>query len=162
VRREKEVFEPSVQLAKKWSKPVAPQKPWTRIEQALRSTDLVLQAGGFSTIVLDMGSIAPEHASRVPLATWFRYRAAAEKTRASILLVTQHSCARSSAELILRLQTGELLNNEPTVFTGMEHRLEVARQRFTQASSNVVPLRKPPQSAKVARWSTRATWAGGR
>jgi hypothetical protein len=29
------------------------------MEQALRVTDLLLQAGGFSAIVLDMGSIAP-------------------------------------------------------------------------------------------------------
>ncbi|MDQ2834513.1 MAG: hypothetical protein M3Y50_12345 [Acidobacteriota bacterium] len=40
-------------------------------------TDLLLQAGGFSAIVLDLGSIAPEHVSRIPLATWFRYGAAA-------------------------------------------------------------------------------------
>ena len=57
-------------------------KPWARIEQALRVTDLLLQAGGFSAIVLDMASIAPEYVSRVPLATWFRYRAAAERTQA--------------------------------------------------------------------------------
>src|SRR5579863_10416038 len=64
--------------------------------------DLLLQAGGFSAIVLDMAGIAPEHAARVPLATWFRYRAAVERTRASLLLLTQHSCAKSSAELLLR------------------------------------------------------------
>ena len=34
-----------------------------------------------------------------------------------------------------------------TVFTGIKPRVEVARQRFTQAAdSNVVPLRKPPQN----------------
>ena len=53
-------------------------RPWSRIEQALRATDLLLQAGGFGAIVLDMGSLAPEHVSRIPLATWFRYRAGAE------------------------------------------------------------------------------------
>ena len=47
-------------------------KPWSKIEQALRSTDLLLQSGGFGAIVLDMGSLTPESASRVPLATWFR------------------------------------------------------------------------------------------
>jgi len=78
-------------------------KPWAKIEQALRVTELLLQGGGFSAIVLDMGSIWPEYASRVPLATWFRYRAAAEQTQASILLLTQHPCAKSSAELLLRL-----------------------------------------------------------
>ncbi len=55
------------------------RKSWSRLEQGLRVTDLLLQAGGFSCIVLDMGSLNAEYALRVPLATWFRFRAAAER-----------------------------------------------------------------------------------
>lgn len=162
-RREPQVFEPNQRsMAQKWSNSATPRKPWSRIEQALQATDLILQGGGFSAIVLDMGSIAPEYASRVQLATWFRYRAAAEKTQASFLLLTQHSCAKSSAELVLRFQPGDPLENDATVFTGFQHRLEVARRRFTQTPSNVVPLRKSPQNVNVAGWSTRSTWAGAR
>jgi hypothetical protein len=143
-------------------KPVVSGKPWSRIEQALRVTDLLLQAGGFSAIVLDMGSIAPEYASRVPLATWFRYRAAAEKSQASLLLLTQHACAKSSAGLVLRLQPGNALHEEKTVFTGVEYRVEVARERFQPVSTNVIPLRKPPQRATDASWQSRTAWAGAR
>ncbi len=142
--------------------PSISNKPWPRIEQALRVTDLLLQAGGFSAIVLDMGSLAPEFALRVPLATWFRYRAAAENTQASILLLTQHSCAKSSAGLVLRLDQGNTASEERTVFTGVEHRVEVVRERFKAPPANVVPLRKPPQRATEAIWRSRATWAGGR
>ena len=110
------------------------------------AADLLLQGGGFSAIVLDMGSLAPEFVSRVPLATWFRYRAAAERTQSSILLLTQHACAKSSAELLLRLQPAEAICDEATVFTGIQPHVEVARQRFTQTQSNVIPLRKPPQN----------------
>jgi recombination protein RecA len=140
-----------------------PSKPSSRIEQALRSTDLLLQNGGFGVIVLDMGSLAPGAASRVPLATWFRYRAAAERMQSSILLLTQYSCAKSSAELLLRLQPAEALCDETTVFTGIQPRIEVARHRFTQtAESDVVPLRKPPQNVQSASWQSRTTWAGRR
>ena len=137
-------------------------KPWTRLDQALRVTDLLLQAGGFSAIVLDMGSIAPEFVSRIPLATWFRYRAAAERTQASIVLLTQHPCAKSSAELALRLhaQSSHEQQQLPTLFTGMEHRLEIVRQRFAPAASNVIPLRKPVQSDHVATWQSRPDWLG--
>lgn len=100
-----------------------------RIEQALCITDLLLQAGGFSAVVLDMASIVPEHAARVPLATWFRYRAAAERTQAVLLLLTQHSCAKSAGEMLLRFQPGKARDDEATVFTGIEHRLEVTRKR---------------------------------
>jgi RecA/RadA recombinase len=137
-------------------------KPWVAIEQALRVADLLLQAGGFSAIVLDMASIAPEYASRVPLATWFRYRAAAERTQASFLLLTQHPCAKSSGELLLKFLPGEARRDEATVFTGIEHRLEVMRRRFTQSPANVVPLRKLPQRANVAQWKSQTTWAGAR
>ena len=139
-----------------------PAKPWARIEQALRVTDLLLQAGGFSAIVLDLGGVAPEFASRVPLATWFRYRAAAERTQASLLLLTQHACAKSSSELLLRFAPGRPRDNEETVFTGMEHRVEVERRRFTESASNVIPLRKPPQRATSASWQSQSTWAGAR
>ena len=151
-----------------YQRPVKPglrerqDKPWAQLDQALRAADLLLQGGGFSAIVLDLGSLAPEFASRVPLATWFRYRAASESTQASLLLLAQCGCAKSSAELTLRLDPGGALKDEPTVFTGMTHSVEVARRRFTGAQDNVVPLRKPPQRANAAHWQSRATWAGVR
>jgi hypothetical protein len=163
VREQRETFAPQPQLRAQQTNPrINSGKPWARIEQALRVTDLLLQAGGFSAIVLDMASIAPEHVSRVPLATWFRYRAAAERTQAVFLLLTQHSCAKSSGELLLRFEPGEARDDEKTVFTGIEHRLQVERRRFAQESTNVVPLRKPPQRADAARWKSQTTWAGAR
>ncbi len=143
---------------------VKTRKPWNRIDQALRVTDLLLQAGGFSAIVLDMGSIAPADALRVPLATWFRYRAAAERTQASILLLTQHPCAKSSAGLLLRMHPGHALDEEPTLFTGLEHRVEVTRERFQPevTYSNVLPMRKPPQSERGTSWKSRMNLVGER
>jgi hypothetical protein len=161
-RRVLKSFEPSHRpFSTASSQPSRSSKPWSRIEQALRTTDLLLQGGGFSAIVLDMGGLAPEFVSRVPLATWFRYRAAAERTQSNILLLTQHACAKSSAELVLRLHRAEALCDEATVFTGIRPSLEVARQRFVR-SANVLPLRKPPQSLSAASWESRTAWAGRR
>jgi RecA/RadA recombinase len=163
IRSEREVFAPATQSRMTHAKMRANcTKPWNRIEQALRVTDLLLQAGGFSAVVFDMASIAPEYSSRVPLATWFRYRAAAERTQASFLLLTQHACAKSSSELLLRFRPGKARDDETTVFTGLEHRLEVERRRFAQAPGNVVALRKPPQSADAAHWKSQTCWAGAR
>lgn len=140
----------------------APAKPWSRIEQALRAADLILQAGGFAAVVLDMAGIAPQFAQRVPMATWFRYRAAAERTQACLLLLTQSPCAKSSAELLLRFEPGHAQEEDVTVFTGLEHRVELDRRRFAPASPHVVPMRKPPQRETGATWRSRATWAGAR
>ena len=132
------------------------KKPWDRMDQALRATDLLLQAGGFSALVLDIGGIASEFASRVPLATWFRWRAAVEQSQASLVLLAQHPCAGSSAGLVLRLEPGPALLEEAAVLAGMEHRLEPERRRFAG------PARKPPQSVTAAAWQSRTPWTGTR
>lgn len=164
IRVEREVFMPSpppqldpAHLARNRSANV--HAPWRRIEQSLRVTDLLLQAGGFGAIVLDLGGIAPEQVSRIPLATWFRYRAAAERTQASVLLLTQYACSKSSAGLVLRLESGGVISEDTTVLSGFERRIEVSRQRFAQGDEKVVPMRKPPQRVGVATWSSMTRWA---
>ena len=133
---------------------------WSRLEQALRVTDLLLQAGGFSCIVLDLGSLNAEFALRVPLATWFRFRAGTERLQSHFLLLSQHACSRNSAGLVLRLEPGRVLGESNTLFTGMEHRAALDRQRFAQTSDKVLPLRKQPQSVTSAQWQGKAVWAG--
>lgn len=133
-------------------------KQYDSIEQGVRSADLLLQTGGFSAIVLDLGSIAPEYVARIELSTWHRYRLAAERTQSSILLLSQYPCAKSSSELQLKLLPAKEIIGDSTVFTGIRSQLEVVRQRFTQQESNVIPLRKPPQNAHAASWDNRTTW----
>jgi recombination protein RecA len=130
---------------------------WGRMEQAMRVTELLLQGGGFSAIVLDMGSLAPEQVSRIPLATWFRYAAAAERSRASVVLLTQHGCSKSSAGLVLRMRAGEA-RGEGTLMGGLRCSVEVSRQRSVEAK--VVAMKRPVQRVSGAAWVSRATWAG--
>jgi recombination protein RecA len=120
-------------------------REYSRLDQALRATDLLLNAGGFAAIVLDMGSIAPEFALRVPLATWFRYRAAAERTQASVLLLTQQACTKSSAGLLLHCAPGPIASDSTTVLTGAEYQVVIARERFAPTGSVTEFTRKPPQ-----------------
>jgi len=161
VRESRETFAPSHRRPAAYVPLVSRSaKPWSRIEQALRATDLLLQAGGFSAIVLDMGGLMPEAVTRVPLATWFRYRAAAERTQSSIVLLTQHPCAKSSAGLLLRLGPGEALCEETTVFSGLRQCATVERRRFMQTPSNVVSMRKPVQNAHTATWNSHTVSVG--
>ena len=137
-------------------------KPWQALDQALRATDLLLQNGGFSAIVLDLGSTPAECVWRIPLATWFRFRAACERTRVTLVLLTQHPCARSSAELTLRLQPGTM-QHQTKVMTGIGYRAEVERSRSHEKSPRVVSIRKPPKSERNAQedgqWKSEAAWA---
>jgi recombination protein RecA len=164
VRVERERFEaPPIQPRARCAEAMGSTRGWSRIEQGLRATDLLLQAGGFGALVLDLGGIAPEHVSRIPLATWFRYAAAAERSRTSVVLLTQHACSKSSAGVVLRLhaEAQEMHRlSESTVLDGLACTAEVLRQRFVDAAPRVVPLHKPPQR-ESAMWRSKAPWTGG-
>src|ERR1700720_1081 len=79
---------------------------WVRcrnIEQALRSTDLLLQGGGFGVIGVDLSDIAAATVRHVPLNAWFRFRRAVEDTPTILMLLEQEPNAKTCASLVLRL-----------------------------------------------------------
>jgi hypothetical protein len=89
------------------SKGSEPKKKWgseARVEQALKITDWLLQAGGFSVIVLDLASVPPWLARRIPLTSWFRFRRAVENTATAFVLLEEKSYAQTCASLVIRME----------------------------------------------------------
>jgi len=126
-------------------------KPWARsdfsnLDQALRATDLLLQAGGFSALVLDLGSTAPEHCARIPLATWFRFRQAADRTRCSLVVVAQEPVAQSSAALVLECAAMNAQTDGRTVLAGCEYQVRTGRVASAASALHLAGRRKPPAS----------------
>jgi hypothetical protein len=125
-------------------------RPWSRLEQALKATDLLLQAGGFAAIVLDMSDVLPQHTMRIPLGTWYRFRLAAEQARTALIFLTQYPCATSCAALALRWEPASVTpfsnNGETALFEHQQYTL--VRERNRNESSPFI-LKKP---------STRAEW----
>src|SRR6185437_15549177 len=79
---------------------------WVRcrnVDQALRSTDLLIQGGGFGLIALDLGDTPPNIVRYVPLQVWFRFRRAVESTPTILVLLEQESNAKTCASLVLEL-----------------------------------------------------------
>jgi hypothetical protein len=129
----------------------AKRNPWTRLDQAIRATDLLLQAGGFAAIVLDLGDTAPEHASRIPLATWFRFRQAANRSRCSLIVLGQAPYAQSSAAAVLECLPLRAKTAGETVLEGFSCEVRRERQRFAPGWAGA---RKPPASS----WSSATSW----
>jgi recombination protein RecA len=127
------------------------EKPWGKLDKALRTSDQILQAGGFRVIVLDLASISPEQALRIPSATWYRFSRAAQAGDAILLLLTQEPCARSSAKCVLdcspRMHTGEHGN----VLGGMTNAVEVVRQRVANPYGKKAP-------GRAVEWDATAPW----
>jgi len=119
-----------------------------RLDQALQATDLLLQAGGFATLVLDLGETEPENGCRIPLATWCRFRQAADRTRTCLLVLGRASYAQSSAAVVLECAAARAETAGNTVLTGMKYAVQMRRERF--ARPGPIAVRKAPASAWIA------------
>ena len=75
-----------------------------RLDQVLKTTDLILQSGGFGLVVLDLAGIPGKFVRRIPLASWFRFQRAVEHTKTVLLVISGFSCAQTCAALVLELQ----------------------------------------------------------
>jgi recombination protein RecA len=73
-------------------------------QHALKSADLLIQAGGFGLVVLDMADTPDAIARRIPLASWFRLRHAAERTEAALVAVERQINARSCSTLQIEMR----------------------------------------------------------
>jgi recombination protein RecA len=73
-------------------------------EHALKATDLLVQAGGFGVVAMDLAGLELRDAQRIPLASWFRLRHAAEKARLAFVVVGSEVNAKSCSTLQLALR----------------------------------------------------------
>jgi recombination protein RecA len=91
---------------------------WVRcqnIEQALRATDLLIQAGGFGMVAVDLSDVPARTVRQVPLNAWFRFRRAVEDRPTILLLLEQEPHAKTCASLVVRLEAGEARWSEAQV-----------------------------------------------
>jgi hypothetical protein len=73
---------------------------------AIRATDLLLHAGGFSIVCLDLCEVPVRTLNQIPLSYWYRFGRTIENTPTTVLLCTTFSQAKcsiaSNLELILQ------------------------------------------------------------
>jgi recA bacterial DNA recombination protein len=142
-----------------------------KLEQVLKTTDLILQSGGFGLVVLDLAGIPENFARRIPLASWFRFQRVIEPAKTALLVVSESPRTQSCAALVIKLSAtrgcpilvsplfGETRwgfshqSAKPThiqVLEGMRLQAEVVRSRLE---------RRPAQSVTAA-FKTQAVRAG--
>jgi hypothetical protein len=112
---------------------------WVRcggsLENAFKAADMLLHAGGFGLVILDMADVAGKDARRIIPSWWYRFRRTVENRPTSIVVMSEEACTRSCAALTLELK---------------------GTPEWSQASaeqSNVVPMRKsmPVKRASVTQ-----------
>ena len=115
------------------------------MEQAVKALGLVLQAGNFGLVVLDLGEAPHDALRRLPFTTWLRLQRMVEGSQTVCLLVGNEPLSRSSAGLSITLQpsaAGEAkaARFQGPLFDGLNLEARVARARVQMADSTAVPL----------------------
>jgi recombination protein RecA len=76
---------------------------WVRcggnVEHAIKVADLLVQAGGFGMVAIDLGDTPVNVVQRIPLAAWFRLRQAIGNTKTILVSLAQCIHARSCSAL---------------------------------------------------------------
>jgi hypothetical protein len=80
---------------------------WVRcghnLERAFKAVDLVLHAGGFGFVALNLCDVPTKSVRRIISSWWFRFRRAIENTPTALLVLTPIAAARSCASVALEL-----------------------------------------------------------
>ena len=111
------------------------------LEQAVKALTLVLQAGNFGVVALDVADAPPDAIRRLPFTTWFRLQRMVEGSQTTCVLVGAERVARSSAGLTIELAPARAAFHA-RLFNGLhsEARIIQARTHLRSAEHVRVPL----------------------
>ena len=139
---------------------------WVRcrnLDQALRSTDLLLHGGGFGLIALDLADAPARVVRQIPLNVWFRLRRAVESTPTILLVLSQESNAKTCASLVLRLQketaawslhsrnnAGRIFHTPSCLLEGWTSEAEIVRTRIQRATAHYIDIDRSSVSRQDA------------
>jgi len=74
------------------------------LEHAFKATDLLLHAGGFGLVILDIGDVPAKDARRIISSWWYRFRRTVENRATAIVVISEAACTRSCAAVTLELR----------------------------------------------------------
>ena len=75
----------------------------TVVGRALKALNLVLQAGGFAAVAIDLADVSRSTLTRIPFTTWLRIQRIIEGSDTACVLVAPQPLARSAGGLTLSL-----------------------------------------------------------
>ena len=127
------------------------------MEQAVKALGLVLQAGNFGLVVLDVGDAPHDAVRRLPFTTWLRLQRMIEGSQTIGVLAGHTPISRSSAGLTITLQpaggvSGNRLGNglgnklnsagrfEGCLLDGLDIEARVSRARVQASDTAALPI----------------------
>jgi hypothetical protein len=76
------------------------------LDRAVKAANLILQAGGFGLVVLDLAEIGSQALSRLPFTTWLRLHRVIEGSDTACVLIGSAPIARSAGGVCVQVASG--------------------------------------------------------
>jgi len=92
---------------------LAPRALPTAMDRAVKALNLVLQAGGFGLVVLDLAEVPAAAVRRLPFTTWLRLQRVLEGSTTACLVMGAEPTARSSGGITIALRAAPCSAPEP-------------------------------------------------
>jgi hypothetical protein len=124
------------------------------VSRAIKALNLVLSAGGFGVVALDVGDVSLHALRTLPFTTWLRLQRVIAGSDTACVLVARAPLARSPGGSSVRL--------EPRLpaSTAFQQRVVASRHPFLDASSQGVgAVVRTPRSVSAAVWAGDAAAA---
>jgi recombination protein RecA len=107
-----------------------------RIDRAFKAADLILHAGGFGVVVLDLCNAPLRDLNSIPLSYWYRFRLSVENTPTSLIVTGDQPLVKSCARVQLEVKRERLLWRGP-VFEGIDFELVPRKARIAMANQDL-------------------------
>ena len=102
------------------------------IGHAFKAADLILQAGGFGVVILDLCEVPARELNAIPLSYWYRFRLAVENTPTRLIVAADQPVVRSCVRVQLEVKRQSLVWRGP-VFAGIDFEIATRKARLQLA-----------------------------
>jgi hypothetical protein len=129
------------------------------LEHAFKATDLLLHAGGFGLVILDLGDVAGKDARRIITSWWYRFRHTVEDRPTVLTVISEQACTRSCAALTLELNGAAKWSRATAIVSSQKGnvlpmRKQVSVKQPTVTQGNLLRL----NSIKINRQRPLSPW----
>ena len=99
-----------------------------KLEHSFKAADLILQGGGFSLVILDLGDLPGAQARKIISSWWYRFRRVVEDKPTALVIIAEDACVRSCASLCLAMNKAE---EDWSLIASSESPLRASKSPFT-------------------------------
>jgi hypothetical protein len=131
------------------------------LDRALKAVNLILQAGGFGVVAIDLADVPLAAIRQIPFNTWMRVQRVIEGSDTACVLLASEPLARSAGGLTVTLSgraTWAGTSDRSRRLSGIDVRTRVVspRKRIDgDASIGVVTTEATDRDLPIARWAAR-------